>query len=431
MSKDIFIEPTVGLKGEISLPGDKSVSHRAVILGSLAEGKSSVKNFLFSEDTNRTMNIMRELGVEIEEGKEGIYISGVGIGGLKEAKAPLDCGNSGTTMRLMLGILSSNKIFSILFGDDSLTRRPMKRVTAPLRKMGAEIYGRVDSEYPPLAIVGRDLSGIKYDMDVSSAQVKSALLLSGMRAKGKTRIFDPGRSRDHTEMMMRYFNIPVTSKGKYLQIKKINRYEAKDITVPGDISSAAFFIVGALITENSELLIKDVGFNHTRTGIIESLISMGGDIMIINKREVSGETVADIVVRSSRLRGIKIKGEIVTRMIDEIPVFAVAAAVADGETMIEDAHELRVKESDRIKTTCENLVGLGIEVKEFSDGMTILGKGFINGGSTKSFGDHRLAMATTVLGLRSKNGISVKDVGCVDTSFPGFFELLKGVTIGR
>ncbi len=431
MSKDVFIEPAVGLTGEISLPGDKSVSHRAVIFGSLAEGKSSVKNFLSSEDTHRTINIMRELGVEIKEEKEGLSISGVGLGGLKEAKVPLYCGNSGTTMRLMLGILASNKIFSVLFGDDSLARRPMKRVTLPLRKMGAKIYGRVDSEYPPLAIVGKDLSGIKYDMDVSSAQVKSAILLSGMRAKGKTRIFDPGRSRDHTERMMRYFNISITSKGKYIQIKGIDRYDAKDITVPGDISSAAFFIVGALITEKSELLIKDVGFNPTRTGIVESLISMGGDISVINKREVSGEPVADIVIKSSRLRGIKIGGEIVTRMIDEIPVFAVAAAVADGETKIEGARELRVKESDRIKTTCENLVGLGIEVREFSDGMAILGRGSIDGGSTKSFGDHRVAMAAAVLGLRSKDGISVKDVDCVDTSFPGFFDILKGVTSGR
>lgn len=429
MSKDVLIEPAVGLKGEISLPGDKSVSHRAVILGSLAEGKLRIDNFLFSEDTHRTINIMRELGVEIEEAKEGLFISGVGLNGLNEAKTSLDCGNSGTTMRLMLGVLAANSFFSVLFGDDSLIQRPMKRVTLPLRRMGAEIYGRVDSEYPPLAIIGKDLSGIKYNMEVSSAQVKSALLLAGMRAKGKTEIFDPGKSRDHTERMMRYFNIPVTSKGKYLQIKKINRYDAKDITVPGDISSAAFFIVGALITEKSELIIKDVGFNPTRTGLIESLILMGGDINVINKKEVSGETVADIVVKSSRLRGINITGELVTRMIDEIPVFAVAAAVAEGETKIEGARELRVKESDRIKTTCENLVGLGIEVREFSDGMTILGKDSINGGSTKSFGDHRVAMAAAVLGLRSKNGISVKDVSCVDTSFPSFFEILKRVTI--
>ncbi len=429
MKNDIEIKPVKGLKGEIQMPGDKSVSHRAVIFASMASGRSEVKNFLFSEDTLRTVEIMRVLGAEISSNAESLVITGVGKGGFVEPVGVLECGNSGTTMRLMMGLLSAQDFFSVLAGDASLSERPMGRVTKPLREMGAKMMGRGDASYAPIAVRGGGLVGIRYDMPVSSAQVKSALLLAGMGAEGGTQVSDPGNSRDHTERMMRYFNIPIGEEGKYITVKRCGTFKSRDIEVVGDISSAAFFIVGALITEKSDLLIKGVGMNPGRRGFIDALMEMGADIEILNERELSGEPAADIRAKSSSLKGIEIGGDIIPGMIDEVPAIAVAAAYAEGETAITGAEELRVKESDRIKTTAENLMSLGVSVEELPDGLVVRPKGEIRGGAAKSYGDHRAAMAAAIAGLASEKGVTVSDVGCVKISFPGFFDMLGEVSI--
>lgn len=431
MKETFHIKPVSGLNGEIEMPGDKSVSHRAVIFSSMASGKSELRNFLFSEDTSRTVEIMKALGAEISTSSNFLAITGVGEGGFKEPENILDCGNSGTTMRLMTGVLAAYDFFSILTGDASLSKRPMERVAKPLMNMGATIMGRGgvgDALYSPMAIRGGNLAGISYDMPVSSAQVKSAILFAGMGASGKTRVSDPGNSRDHTERMMRHFGIPVGVEGKYITVEKCGLFEGREIDVMGDISSAAFFIVGALITEKSDLLIKGVGMNPGRRGVIEALTAMGADIEILNEREVSGEPVGDIRARSSSLKGTEITGDMIPGMIDEIPALAVAAAYAEGETVISGAGELRVKESDRIKTTAENLTSLGVEVEELPDGFVVRPAGLVEGGEAKSYDDHRAAMAAAVAGLSSKSGVTVSGIGCVAVSFPGFFELLKEIS---
>jgi 3-phosphoshikimate 1-carboxyvinyltransferase len=442
MKGDVHIKPVKGLVGEIKVPGDKSVSHRAVIFGSMASGKSKVTNLLLSDDTKCTIEIMEALGADISIDEGNLFITGVGRDGFREPVNILDCKNSGTTMRLMMGVLAKEDFFSILVGDASLSKRPMRRVTGPLIKMGANILGRggsdgVDASFAPIAIRGGSLTGIKYDMPVSSAQIKSALLLAGMRAAGKTQISDPGMSRDHTERMMRYFGLPVGYKDGYITVEHCDLFDGRDIDVVGDISSATFFIVGALITEKSDLLIINVGLNPGRRGAIDVLLKMGADIEILNEREVSGEPACDIRVKSSGLKGIEITGDLIPGMIDEVPAIAVAAAYADGETVITGAGELRVKESDRIMTTAENLRSMGVLVTELEDGLVIEpvgsniagGKRKLEGGKAKSFGDHRAAMAAAVFGLSSKSGVTVSDSDCVGVSFPGFFDLLNKVSV--
>ena len=445
MKGDVRIKPVKGLNGEIKVPGDKSVSHRAVIFGSMASGESKVTNFLFSDDTKCTIEIMEALGAVIkisndENGDGSLLITGVGRDGFREPVKILDCKNSGTTMRLMMGVLAKEDFFSILVGDASLSKRPMGRVTGPLIKMGANIMGRggtdgVDASFAPIAIRGGNLTGIRYDMPVSSAQIKSALLLAGMGAVGKTQIADPGMSRDHTERMMRYFGIPISNEDGYITVEHCDLFDGRDIDVVGDISSATFFIVGALITEKSDLLITSVGLNPGRSGAIDALLKMGADIEILNEREVSGEPAGDIRVKSSNLKGIKITGDLIPPMIDEVPALAVAAAYADGETVITGAGELRVKESDRIMTTAENLRSMGALVTELEDGLVIVGGNPTGGakkpegGKAKSFGDHRAAMAAAVFGLSSRSGVTVSDADCVGVSFPGFFDMLNKVSV--
>ncbi len=351
--------------------------------------------------------------------------------GFVEPEGILDCGNSGTSMRLLSGLLAARPFFSVLTGDASLTKRPMRRVAAPLREMGATILGRGGGEYPPLAVSGGNLTGITYDLPISSAQVKSAILLAGMAAGGQTRVSEPAPSRDHTERMMAYLGIPLSREGKYLALEPVETYRARDIEVVGDISSAAFFIVAALITKDSELILRNVGMNPGRTGIIEALVAMGGSISIENERTISGEPAADLVVRSSELKGIDIGGAIIPRMIDEIPVFCVAAVAASGTTVVRDAGELAVKESNRIKTTCGNLRALGGAAEDNPDGMVIEGTGELTGGRVASFGDHRAAMSAAVAGLVSSRGVTVEDVECVGTSFPTFFDLLESISIGK
>jgi 3-phosphoshikimate 1-carboxyvinyltransferase len=427
VEKKRHIRPATGLRGEIVMPGDKSISHRSVIFAAQADGTTRITNFLGAADTLASANIMRAVGTEITDKGTTLVVEGRGMRGFEEPAGILDCGNSGTSMRLLVGLLAARPFFSVLAGDPSLTKRPMRRVTAPLREMGASIFGRREGEYPPLAVLGGNLTGITHDLPISSAQVKSAILLAGMAAGGLTRLSEPEPSRDHTERMMTYLGIPLVRDGNYLTIESVEGYRARDIEVVGDISSAAFFIVAALITKESELMIRNVGMNPGRTGIIEALIAMGGDLSVENEREVSGEPAADLIVRSSELLGIDIGGPIIPRMIDEIPVFCIAAAAASGTTTVRDAAELAVKESNRIKTTCENLRALGGAAEARPDGMVIEGTGPLTGGNVASFGDHRTAMSAAVAGLASSDGVTVEDIECVGTSFPNFFDLLDSV----
>lgn len=425
----MHIPPAGRISGELFPPGDKSISHRAVIFLSLAAGTARVKNFLFADDCLRTVAIMERLGADITREDDGLVITGRGLRELTEPEDVLYCGNSGTTMRLMLGVLAGTGFFSVLLGDESLSRRPMGRVTEPLGRMGAVIHGREHGTYPPLAVIGADLSGRKFDLTISSAQVKSALLFAGMRAAGVTRVREPSPSRDHTERMMDYFDIPLSrEEGGWLAVEAVEGFDARDIEVAGDLSSAAPFIAAALIVPGSELVVKNVGLNPGRVGVLEVLQAMGGDITVENRRDVSGEIVGDLVVRSSKLSGIKINGDMIPRVIDEIPVLATAAAMAAGETRIVDAGELRVKESDRIATTVTNLKALGVDAAELPDGMVISGGGDIDGGDVDSFGDHRAVMAGAVAGMVSTRGVTISNASSVTISYPDFFDHLTALS---
>jgi 3-phosphoshikimate 1-carboxyvinyltransferase len=418
--------PANAIRGEITVPGDKSISHRSIMLGSLAGGTTRITNFLRGEDNFSTMGAFRAMGVPIEDNGQVVTVHGVGLHGLQEPGDLLDCGNSGTTIRLMTGLLSGQSFFSVLTGDQYLRKRPMKRVTEPLRRMGAQIAGRGNGTLAPLAITGSALSGIHYDSPIASAQVKSSLMLAGLYADGETSITEPTLSRDHSERMFRYFGANLTTSGLTVTLQGGQELQGREINVPGDISSAAFFLVAALIVPGSELLIRNVGVNPTRTGVLDILQTMGGDIVLQNQREVSGEPVADLLVRSSRLKGIEIGGDVVPRAIDEFPVICVAAALAEGTTTLRDAKELRVKETDRIAAIAAGLrtVGSG-QIVETDDGMVIEGIEKLLGGMVQSFGDHRIAMALSVAALACRSQVVVDDVACVATSFPGFFELLN------
>lgn len=424
------ISPAKSVRGEISVPGDKSISHRSIMLASLAGGVSRITNFLRGEDNYSTMAAFRSMGVAIEDDGKTVTVHGAGLHGLKEPDDVLDCGNSGTTIRLMTGLLAGQKFFSVLTGDRYLRRRPMRRVTEPLAMMGASIVGRGNGTLVPLAITGSPLHGISYGSPIASAQVKSSLMLAGLYAEGETRISEPSLSRDHSERMFRYFGVSLETSGNMVKLCGGQELTGRDINVPGDISSAAFFMVAALIVPGSELLIRNVGINPTRTGVLDILRLMGADIVELDPREVSGEPVADLLVRYSSLKGIDISGDLVTRAIDEFPVISVAAALAEGVTTIRDARELRVKETDRISAMAANLrlVGAG-NIEETEDGMVIKGVEELSGGPVSSFGDHRIAMSLSVAALACKASVVVDDVSCVSTSFPGFFDLLQKVSV--
>lgn len=421
------IRPSQGIKGEITVPGDKSISHRSIMFASLAHGDSYIRGFLRGEDNLATLNAFKALGVEIEEPVKGeLKVRGCGVRGLQEPFDVIDCGNSGTTMRLMSGVLAGQDFFSILTGDRYLRRRPMARVIDPLVQMGAQIWGREQNCCAPLAIRGSQLRGIGYKSLVASAQVKSALLLAGLSAKGTTTVYEPHLSRDHTERMLRHMGVEIESFPGGVRIEGGQQLHGRELEVPGDISSAAFFLVAALIVPNSELLIKNVGINPTRSGVVDILRSMGGDIQALNERHAAGEPVADLLVRSSDLRGIEIGGDMVPRAIDEFPVISVAAACAQGTTSIRDAAELRVKETDRIAAMEEVLSTLGVQIETHEDGMTIHGsaEGW-RGGKVKSWGDHRIAMSAAVAGLRANTAVKIEDTDCTAISFPTFWELLE------
>jgi 3-phosphoshikimate 1-carboxyvinyltransferase len=427
--KKFTVKKTKGLKGEIIVPGDKSISHRALMFASIADGKTRINGLLKGEDNMATLKAFRQMGIVIDEIGEDVVVHGRGLHGLKEPEDVIDAGNSGTTIRLITGLLSGQTFFSTLTGDQYLRKRPMKRVIEPLSKMGAKIFGREGGNKAPLAVVGSNLKGITYNSTIASAQVKSAILLAGLYADGVTTVTEPTLSRDHSERMLAYFGAKVERNDNSVSIAGGQRLVARDIEVPGDISSAAFFIVYALITEESDLLIKNVGINPTRSGVIDILEQMGGNLKIENRREVCGEPVGNIRVKSSKLRGIEIKGDLIPRAIDELPVIGAAAAYAEGTTTIGDAKELRVKETDRIATLASELRAMDIVVTEREDGAVIVGGKPKGGVTLKSHGDHRIAMTMTVAASGTDGITTIEDVECIETSFPGFEELIKRVTI--
>ncbi len=428
---DLIIKPSSGLSGEITPPGDKSLSHRAVLCAAIAEGETTVNGFLAGEDTLNTVRAVRMLGIDIEEvGAGRLIVHGKGLAGLSEPAGVLDLGNSGTGMRLLAGLLAGQDFFSVLTGDQYLRRRPMARIVEPLRRMGAVIDGRSGGTLAPLSIrgAGRQLKPVQYASPVASAQVKSAVLLCGLYAEGETSVTEPSKSRDHTERMFRFFGVEVKEQGLRASVRGRQRLKARGaLDIPADISSAAFFMVAASIVPGSELLIKNVGVNPTRTGIIDVLKDMGADISFANQREQAGEPVADITVRYRKLRAVQIKGDVIPRAIDEMPVLAVAAACAQGKTVIRGAAELRVKESDRIATMAAELRKMGAEVSELPDGMEITGRDRLRGAQCESHGDHRIAMSLAVAGLAAEGETIVRDAAWIETSFPGFEQLLKQV----
>jgi 3-phosphoshikimate 1-carboxyvinyltransferase len=425
----IELRGTGVFKGEFSPPPDKSISHRAVILSSLAKGTSVIRNFLTAKDTQSTVSAFRSLGVEIKDEGSTVTVSGKGLHGLSEPSDVIDCGNSGTTIRLVSGVLSGNPFFSVLTGDSSLRSRPMARVIRPLGLMGAEISARADNRYPPLAIRGKRLTAVDYRMPVASAQVKSSLLLAGLYAGGMTRITEPVKSRDHTERMLPAFGGDLKVDGLDVTVKGGVELSPVEMDVPGDFSSAAFFIVASLIVPDSEVLAKGVGINPTRTGLLDVLGKMGARIETMNVRTVSGEPVADILSRGGTpLKAVRIGGEAIPSLIDEFPILCIAAALAEGTTVIKGAEELRVKESDRIKSMASELGKMGVEIEEHPDGLSISGSGRLKGAEVQSHGDHRIAMAMAVASLAAKGETVIHGASAVDISFPGFFDLIRRFT---
>jgi 3-phosphoshikimate 1-carboxyvinyltransferase len=434
---------------EMQVPGDKSISHRAILLSAISNGRCTITNFLEGEDCRSTAKAMAQMGVVIETPEPGTVIV-EGNGGVFTAPdGDIDCGNSGTTMRLMAGLLSSQAFRCRMVGDPSLSARPMRRVIEPLQEMGARLFSEGEKSCPPLVVEGGPLEGITYRLPVASAQVKSAILLAALFAKGKTTVIETTRSRDHTERMFGYYLIkfrrediwegrsPVHRKLKESRITVEGGQipESRDFQVPGDISSAAFWLVAAAAQPGSRLLVENVGLNPTRTGLLDVLIRMGARIREVIETSDHGELIGTIDIKGSRLHGTEVGGAEIPNVIDEIPIIAVAAALAEGTTIIRDAAELRVKETDRIAAVATNLRAMGVEVEEFPDGMAITGGKPLKGAKLKSFGDHRIAMSFAIAGLFATGETVIEDAGCVQTSYPGFAEtlrlILKGKGVGR
>lgn len=424
-----IVKKTTPLKGELFVASDKSISHRAVIFSSLARGEGIVKNFLQANDTLSSCNCMRKLGISIEEKNSLLKICGKGLEGLEEPKTILDCGNSGTTIRLLSGLLASQPFFSVLSGDESLNARPMKRVILPLSSMGAEILARDNNLYPPIAIRGKLLNGKDYRLPVASAQLKSALILAALNAQDETILHEKEKSRDHTERMLAAMGADIESSELTIRIRPGKELMPQEFMVPGDISSAAFFLVAATIIPGSELLIKDVGINPSRTGIIEILRTMGAKVKMENQRLFAGEEVADILVSSSDLKAVKVDGEIIPRLIDELPVLAVAMAAADGESTVRGAGELRVKETDRISAVSSELARMGVQIEDLDDGFIIQGNpDTLQGNLVNSHGDHRIAMSLAVAALRAQGETRISGAEAVSISFPEFWSTLTKIT---
>jgi 3-phosphoshikimate 1-carboxyvinyltransferase len=447
---NIKIRPVNKIEGMIEVPGDKSISHRAVMLSSIAEGRTEIRNLLMGEDCIYTINAFREMGVIIDQrpktppahvgshrraGKDqrqGIIVKGKGLRGLKRPKNELYLGNSGTTIRLLMGILAGQEFDCVLRGDDSLSKRPMDRVAKPLRMMGAEIGPRTEDQrpktqeiYPPLTIKGKyPLKAIRYKLPIASAQVKSAVLLAGLYAEGITEVEEPLKSRDHTERMLKGLGANIITKGLKISIEKSILKSKGEIFVPGDISSAVFFMVAALILRSSKITVKGLGLNPTRLGAIEILRDMGAKIEIANFKNGESEPSADAIVYSSDLKGVNIEGEVIPRAIDELPIIMVAAAFARGRTVIKGAGELRVKEADRIVSMATGLTRMGADITTDGDDITINGTDMLKAAEVDSFGDHRTAMSMVVAGLRAKGETVVLNTDCINTSFPDFEALL-------
>jgi 3-phosphoshikimate 1-carboxyvinyltransferase len=425
----VKVEPAAALHGHIAVPGDKSISHRAVLLGAIADGETSVRGFGRSQDTEATIGAVRALGAEVhDDDVDALRIEGAGLRGLREPGEPIDCGNSGTTIRLLAGILAGQQGRFELTGDDSLLRRPMERIAAPLAQLGAQVE-TTDDGMPPLTIAGGELHGIRYELPVASAQVKSCVLLAGLYAQGRTTVVEPLPTRDHTELMLQAGGVQVRRQQRRISVGPAERLSFGEVVVPGDFSAAAPFIVAATLLPGSELTIHDVGLNPRRTGLLDVLARMGARVTIFHRHRSGGEPVGDLEVLSAELVATSVTGDEVPLLVDELPLFALAASSARGTSRVEGARELRVKETDRIETVTASLRAIGGRVTATGDGLEIRGvPARLKGGAMSSHGDHRIAMLGAVAGLVSRDGARLGGPEAVAVSFPGFFELLDSVT---
>ena len=426
-SKTKKIKPAKGLTGTVQFPGDKSISHRYAMLGAIAEGASEIHFFSTSADCRSTLSCLTQLGVKIERKDNVVTIQSAGLNGLRPAAEPLDAGNSGSTMRMLAGILAGQPFRSVMVGDASLSRRPMKRVADPLSRMGARIKFR-EGGLPPLEIEGGALKPIRYEMPVASAQVKSAVLLAGLFAEGETEVIEKVRTRDHTEIALEQMGADIGRHQRTIAVRGRAHLEGKKLYVPGDFSSAAFFIVAGLVTPHSNLMLHNVGLNPTRTGILDVLVPMGGRVTVVNLEMMNGELIGDLHVEASPLRGGEIPESAVPGLIDELPVLAVLGTQTEQGLTFRGAAELRVKESDRLAAVAENLRRMGAEVEEFPDGLRVAGRQILRGAEIDPHDDHRIAMAFAVAGLVAQGQTLIKNSGCVDISFPDFFDTLAKAT---
>lgn len=416
-----------GLRGNLRVPGDKSISHRSIIFGSLAKGVTKVHDILRGEDVHSTMQVFREMGVQIDDKGDLVEIHGCGFDGLQEPQRPLDMGNSGTSMRLIAGVLAGQNFSAQMVGDDSLSKRPMDRISLPLRQMGVEIAGQTDRDLPPLTIHGNpNLKPIQYQLPIASAQVKSALIFAALQAQGESLIIEKDLTRNHTEDMLLQFGGQLKVDGKEIRVAGKQELQAQEVVVPGDISSAAFWLVAGLIVPNSKITLTNVGINETRTGILDVIQAMGGKLSVSEVDEVAKS--ATITVESSELHGTEIGGELIPRLIDELPIIALLATQAEGQTLIRDAEELKVKETDRIQVVADALNSMGADIQPTADGMIIQGKTPLKGASVHTYGDHRIGMMTAIAALLVKDGnVELERAEAINTSYPDFFAHLEGL----
>jgi len=427
MSEKVLQYHKPSLQGHLTIPGDKSVSHRSVMFGAIATGKTTVDGFLLGEDCLSTIDCFRKLGVKIDVDGTNVTIESAGMEAWQEPSEVLYTGNSGTTTRLMLGILAGSNVHSVMTGDASIGKRPMRRVIDPLRQMGAHITGRADGQYTPLAIQGTTLQAIDYQMPVASAQVKSAILLAGLRAQGTTVVRETEISRDHTERMLRQFGAQITVEEGVISFEGGQKLLGTHVSVPGDISSAAFFLVAGAICQNSKVVLENVGINPTRDGVIEVLRNMGASMTVVPNEDDQSESTATITIETSTLKGTIIEGDIIPRLIDEIPILALLATQAHGTTIIKDAEELKVKETDRITAVVDELQKLGARIEATEDGMVIEGPTPLQGASLKTYGDHRIGMMGAVAALITNGAVTLDDAECIAVSYPSFFEHVEAV----
>ena len=427
MSEKVLQYHKPSLQGHLTIPGDKSVSHRSVMFGAIATGKTTVDGFLLGEDCLSTIDCFRKLGVKIDVDGTNVTIESAGMEAWQEPSEVLYTGNSGTTTRLMLGILAGSNVHSVMTGDASIGKRPMRRVIDPLRQMGAHITGRADGQYTPLAIQGTTLQAIDYQMPVASAQVKSAILLAGLRAQGTTVVRETEISRDHTERMLRQFGAQITVEEGVISFEGGQKLLGTHVSVPGDISSAAFFLVAGAICQNSKVVLENVGINPTRDGVIEVLRNMGASMTVVPNEDDQSEPTATITIETSTLKGTIIEGDIIPRLIDEIPILALLATQAHGTTIIKDAEELKVKETDRITAVVDELQKLGARIEATEDGMVIEGPTPLQGASLKTYGDHRIGMMGAVAALITNGAVTLDDAECIAVSYPSFFEHVETV----